>query len=67
LVCFQFSSIARLTAAASEAASSARSSVSGTSTPTSGVTKSRGPPESAPITGVPQAMHSMNTRPNGSR
>ena len=24
-------------------------------------------PESAPITGVPQAMHSMNTRPKGSR
>ena len=43
-----------------------RPGVSGTSSPTGSFTKSLGPPEFAPITGVPQAMHSMKTSPNGS-
>ena len=47
-----------LIASANDAASAVGSLVSGTSVPTSEVTKSRGPPESAPMTGVPQAMHS---------
>merc|ERR1712217_23679 len=46
-----------------------RSWVSGgsaTSSPTALVTKSFGPPEFAPITGVLHAMHSTKTKPNGS-
>mmetsp|Transcript_60820 Transcript_60820/g.121908 ORF Transcript_60820/g.121908 Transcript_60820/m.121908 type:complete len:257 (+) Transcript_60820:66-836(+) len=39
---------------------------SATSSPTSGETKSLGPPEFAPMTGVLQAMHSTKTKPKGS-
>merc|ERR1712154_69191 len=76
LIPFQFSIRQRLIASLSfpakvrmplgTVARSVVSEGSSTNSPTSGVTKSFGPPELAPITGVLQAMHSTNTRPKGS-
>mmetsp|Transcript_105363 Transcript_105363/g.235118 ORF Transcript_105363/g.235118 Transcript_105363/m.235118 type:complete len:219 (+) Transcript_105363:1725-2381(+) len=66
LLAFQFSSRDLVMVPHRASENAALSSFSGTNSPTLSSTNIKGPPDFAPITGVPQAMHSMKTIPNGS-